>query len=274
MAARVFFNEVNTAALGAYATVDQNWRDAPQRSFSTVAIPGRHGVIIGADPTMEPRRLRVPFELRPAVPSTASRLTLERQLVGAASRGLVQITFDDDVNPPVAIDGLYESLPIKVVGHELQGPVSRTTVQFLCPDPTWRDVVGQVVAFNAEPQPIPVGTAPGGGRVRISAPAWSANVENPVLTYYAASGAARWSLTFTTTLTAGTHYLDVDLDRVTATLYASGVASNAIPLLSAGDFGAIDPLDADALSGSLPLLGVTASAGTPAATWLGTRRWL
>lgn len=274
MAATVYFNEVDLPALGIYPTIEPNWRDAPKRSFPTVGIPGRHGAVVAADPTVEPRQLTIPFAIRPATASTATRLAAERQLMAAAARGLVQITFDDDVNPPVAIDGLYVDATIKPVGHPIQGPVANASVTFLCPDPTWRDVTATVATFNATPQAIVVGTSPGGGIIRLAAPSWSADVVDPVLSYYAASRALRGSVTFQTTLTAGTKYLELDLDRWTATLYASGVASNAVPLITAGDLFAIDPGDADPLTGSYPLLGVTATSGTPSGTWIGPRRWL
>ena len=82
------------------------------------------------------------------------------------------------------------------------------------------------------------------------------------------------TLGFSGTLTATTDYLEIDLDRQTVVEYASGVAGNAISWLASGNFFALDPMDGDVLNASYPKLKVSATSGTPTATWTGVRRWL
>src|SRR5690606_32707 len=139
---------------------------------------------------------------------------------------------------------------------------------------TWADAVGQLISFTSTPSQIPLGTAPSGGIVRIAAPSWSANVVDPVLAYLNAAGVTLQTLSFSGTLTAGTEYLEIDLDRCTVTEVSSGTRANAISWLSSGDFFGLDPMDGDVLNSSYPQLKVTATSGTPAGTWAGTRRWL
>ena len=75
--------------------------------------------------------------------------------------------------------------------------------------------------------------------IRIAASALGSNVVTPTLTYLNAAGVAVWSLTFNLTLTVATDYLEIDLDRLTAVEYTSGTPTNAVPLITAGDFGGI-----------------------------------
>ena len=187
----------------------------------------------------------------------------------------MSIVVDDGVSTTTrALDGVCTAVDVQAVGHPVTPIVSKWTATIQCPDPTWRDSVGQVIAFNATASPVPLGTAPCGGIVRIAAPKWSADVVNPVLKYYSAASVLVQSMTFTTTLTAETHYLEIDLDRATATKYASGTASNAISLLTAGDFFTLDPMDGDRVNTSYPMLAVTTTSGTAAGTWTGVKRWL
>lgn len=271
----VYAAGTDLSSIDSYTMEVGNWLSGPSREFPTLAIPGRQGVVFAADPTVSPRTLRITGVINPVSRTVASRLADERAIKALVYGALVTIITDDDVTAPIAIDGVCVACDIVPRGHPLVATISGVTMDFLCPDPTWRDVMGQVVGFTSTPATIPLGTAPSGGIVRIAAPSWSANVTNPVLTYYNAATVSLQAMTFTgLTLTAGTHYLEIDLDRATATLYASGVASNAISYLASGDFFALDPMDGNPLNGSYPFLGCSGSAGTPSGQYLGARRWL
>jgi len=274
MAWAVYLNEQSLGDLGIYVMQVGAGFSAPARAYPRLEIPGRQGAVYVADPTTAIRTLRVECVVTPAARTIAARRTAEDQLKALAYRALVRVIVDDDVNAPRAIDGVCTACEITTRQHPVDATVSNATLTIECPDPTWYDVTGQIIAFSSAASPVPLGTAPSGGLVRIAAPAWSANVTDPVLTYLSAAGVALSSLTFTTTLTAGTDYLEVDLDRLTALKVASGVASNAITLLTAGDFFALDPMDGDPLNSSYPQLKVTSTAGTPSGQWLGVRRWL
>jgi hypothetical protein len=147
-------------------------------------------------------------------------------------------------------------------------------LMFLCPDPTWRDMITQVIGFNTTPVMIPLGTAPSGGVIRIAAPAWSANVTNPVLSYLNVAKATVESMTFTTTLVAGEDYIEIDLDRSTLTLSDNGVSGNGASLLSDGDFFVLDPMDGDPMNSGFPYLMLAASGGTPSGQWVGPKRYV
>lgn len=268
-----YLNEVDLSTIGFYLEQTSAKFGAPARQFPTVAIPGRNGVVVAADPTVSQRTLTLQGTIDPALRTVAQRVAFEDQLKAVAMNGLVGVVIDDDITAPRRIDGLCTDVSIDPVAHPAVTQVSRARLTLQCPDPTWYDVTGQMIGFSSTPSAIPLGTAPSGGVVRISAPAWSANVVNPVLTYLNAAALVQTTLTFTLTLAAGTDYLEIDLDRLTAVKYASGVASNAITLLT-GDFFALDPMDGDVVNAAYPLLKATATSGTPSAQWLGVRRWL
>ena len=272
MAWGVYLNETPLSALGVYVQRLNSYKAAPTRTYPTLALPGRQGVVLAADPETAPRTLTLVCTVVAA--SIAAREAAEDQFKTLAYNGLVKISVDDDVNAPRWIDGVCSAFQTDTRAHPVDALASDVSVSFLCPDPTWADVTGQLIGFTSVVSPVPLGTAPSGGVVRIAAPVWSANVTNPVLTYRNAAGVTVQSLSFNTTLTAGNDYLEIDLDRQTVVEYQSGVARNAIGDLTAGEFFVLDPMDGDPFNASYPSLAVTSSAGSPSGQWLGAKRWL
>jgi phage-related protein len=272
MATAVFINETSLADLAVYVVGLPGSLDGLGRDFPTLAIPGRHGVVFAADPTVAPRQLRI--ECTVSTLTAAARQASERQLKALAARGLVQITIDDDVNSPLTIEAVGQSCTVSPKGHPLVAVVSDVSLQFICPDPTWRDVLGVTVGFNTTPVMVPLGTATSGGIVRIAAPSWSANVVDPILYYLNVAKATVQSMTFTVTLVAGEDFIEIDLDRSTITLSDNGVRSDAATLLTAGDFFVLDPMDGDPINAGYPYLMLASSAGTPSGQWTGPKRYL
>ena len=270
----VYLNETALDTLGVYVEDMGTRVSAPQRNYASVQIPGRQGAVLSGEPVTAERRLVLTASIDPAARTVAALVSAQDTLKALAYRALVKIVADDDTTAPRQIDGVCESCEITPVVHPMVTQVARATLTIRCPDPTWYDVTGQLIGFSSTASAIPLGTAPSGGIVRIAAPSWSANVVDPVLTYLNAAGVTVETLSFTGTLTAGTDYLEIDLDRCTVTEYASGTASNAISWLSSGDFFALDAMDGDPLNTSYPQLKVTATSGTPSGTWAGVRRWL
>lgn len=275
----VYLNETDVTTLGVYPESAPDWLSAPSRDYPMVAIPGRQGAVFAADPTTPARTLRLSLMIQPPALTLAARVTAEDNLKALAYRALVKVIVDDGTNAPRQIDAVCTSCSIVPRRHPTVSLVSDATLSLLCPDPTWYDVVGQMVGFSTTATAVPLGTAPSGGIVRITAPSWSADVDAPVLHYLNAGGVTVQSMTFGgvtggSDLQAGLDYLEIDLDRATITRYDSGVASSGITLLTAGDFFALDPQDGDPLNSSYPMLKVTASGGTPTAQWIGARRWL
>lgn len=272
MAWGVWIDDTRLDSLGLYVEdLSTRWH-APSRQFPTLAVPGLAGSVLTAEPTTGPRQLTITASLDPAartLPALQSAIDALQELTG---HGLVRITVDDDENAPRVIEGVCTECQIAPVVHPLVTQVARVTLTLVCPRPTWEDVAPQVVALGSTPTPIPIGTAESGGVIWIAAPAWSANVVTPVVTLRAASGRQLATLTWAGTLTAGTDALALDLDRSTAIKYASGTASNAIASLS-GDFFPLTPPQGAPRFASYPTLQVTASSGTPSATWVGPRRW-
>lgn len=271
----VYLNETALSSIGVYVMGLGSAQSAPSRDYPTLAIPGRQGGVLSADPTTPPRTLT----LSVTVVSTtiAGRRAAEDQLRSLAMRGLVAITVDDDVNEPRVIEGVCTSCELAPPGrqHPVDATVSAGTVTFVCPDPTWRDRTQQAIALPfGEPTPIPLGTAPTGGIVRIGAPGWSTNVADISIGYNGASGAEAGGMGLTGTLVAGTDYLEVDLDRMTIVKVSSGAVTNAISWITSGGFWGMDVNDGDVLAGVYPTITLSALTGTPVGSWAGYRRWL
>lgn len=274
MAWHVYLNETPLDAIGVWVEDVAERYAGPSRRYPTIALPGRQGVVLAADPEMTPRTVTISGTIDPAARTLPARNTAEDQLKLLAYRGLVKIGADDGETAPRVIDGVCTNCRVTPVVHPMVTQLSRFTVTFLCPDPTWSDVAGSLVSFGSTPSAVPLGSAPSGGVVRIAAPSWSANVVDPTLTYRNAAGVALQSMALTGTLVAGTDYLEIDLDRQTMVQVASGVVANAIAWLTSGAFFALDPMDGDILSASYPQIEVSAASGTPSGVWLGFRRWL
>jgi len=273
MAWAVYLNEVNLSTIGAYAMRLVGYTSAPTRSYPTLALPGRQGVVLTADPEMSARTLQVQLAIATPSNTIGARASAEDDLKALAYDALVKVVVDDDVNAPRQIDGVCQACEITTRQHPVDAVVSEVTLSILCPDPTWYDVTGQLIGFGTTASAVPLGTAPSGGIIRI-APLGATNVVDPTVTYLNAAGVTVQTLGFSGTLTATTDYLEIDLDRQTVVEYASGVAGNAISWLASGNFFALDPMDGDVLNASYPKLKVSATSGTPTATWTGVRRWL
>lgn len=275
MAWAVYLNETSLASIGVYVMRLNSYTAAPTREYASLAIPGRQGVVLTADPTVAARTLEIQCAISTSASTIAARAAAEDRVKALAYNALVRVVVDDDINAPRQIDAVCTACQVTTRQHPVDAIVADVTLTMLCPDPTWYDVTGQLIGFGTTARAIPLGTAPSGGIVRIAAPSWSADVVDPVLTYLNAAGVTLKTMSFTGTLTAGTDYLEVDLDRQTVVEYASGTAANAISWLStSSQFFALDPMDGDVFSTSYPQLKVTATSGTPSATWAGARRWL
>lgn len=274
MAFSVWINETDLSSLGLYVEDIPGWLHAPSRNYQVTEIPGLMGGVLSLDPTYPPRPVSIVGSVDPALRTVAQRRSFEDQLKALAYRGLVTLTVDDDVNPPLRIDGVAMRAPFDPVAHWATTQLSRARIDLTCPDPTWYALQGSSLAFGATPTPVPLGTAVSSGKIRIAAPAWSANVTDPIVSYYSASRVLVQSMSFPgVTLTAGVDYLEIDLNRSTVVEYAAGVATDRISLL-VGDFFALDPFDGDTAAGAFPFLAVTGAAGNPSGQALYLKRYL
>ena len=80
----VYLNEVNLATIGAYTTRLAGYTSAPTRTYPTLALLGRQGVVLTADPEMGARTLQVQLAIATPANTIAARAAAE-----AASPGLV-----------------------------------------------------------------------------------------------------------------------------------------------------------------------------------------
>lgn len=276
MAFSVWLNETDLSTLGLYVEDIPGWLASPSRRFEVSPITGRTGGALSRDPDYQPRPLSIVGSIDPAIRTVAQRRTFEDALKALAFRGLLQVTVDDDTNPPLRIDAVVEAVDLTPVAHWSITTLSRATLRCVAPDPLWSALQGSLAQFGTTPTAIPLGTAVSGGIIRLAAPSWSAAaVADPTITYYNAARAAVETLGFTgLTLSAGTDYLEIDLDRQTVVEWQSGVATDRISLLTSGDFFALDPEDGDYERAAWPALGVTATAGSVTGLLAYTKRYL
>ncbi len=230
-----------------------------ERARERQPVPNAAGDLIGSVVTQAGRLVRwsgylvaASFEAR-----EAARRTLAHQLAGEGTLSLPDA-------PELCIDAecvkISETAPFGQSVYR-NVPVA-IDLEFRATHAVKRERSPRALAFSATPTPIPLGTAPSGGRVYLMGAA-----TNPVLSCVSATGLTVWSLTFTVTLDSN-DYLELDLDALTVVHSNNGVRSNGMPLQTAGTWGVLDPEDSDGDS-AWPTLQVSAGTGL----WLGERRF-
>lgn len=254
-------NGVDPRTLGLIISDVSGWLDAAAASRPATTIPGRAGQrALTLAPDLAPRRL-VARGIVAATSVQAARDSLDalRALFDAPS---LAVSFTDA--PTRAVMAALEAFTVPVAPAQMIARQLPVEITLLALDPIATDVAGTVVSATSVAAPLPLGTAPSAPVLRILGPA-----TNPVVTYRDARGVARQTLGLTVTL-AATDYVEVDAGAMTITKVASGVSTNAITLLTSGDFPIFDPLDGDRAAGAWPTLEV--SAGTVEALyWRGWR---
>jgi hypothetical protein len=256
----VYVNDYDLRRLGAELELVDGLRAAPSQRWVSTPVTGRMGeLLLSGRPNVNARRValrgRVVADTQAAL-ETAIDALKSRLLQGAI-----------EVRPA---SNLTRVLLCRLVAFaeqpfapQMATPVTGITAELEALSPAWYDRDPVVVsAATAIRVACPVGNLPVAPVVRIM------GGTNPVLTLRTAAGDSVGSMTFTVTL-AATDYLEVDMDAKTVTKYASGVATNGLSLLTAGDFLTLSPEDGDELTSASPTLEVSAGALMVACA----RRW-
>lgn len=259
MQTALYVNDFDTSRLGLIVTGVDGWRDAPSTRDRTTQLPTRVGAIILApEAETAPRQISIEGVIDPSHAGLALTMANVRAAISELQeriyRGTIEVRFADE--PDIFVLARGEQAQLVASPPQFMNPKSRVQIRLLCPDPLRYDRNGSVVGFGVSPRTgTPLGTAVSAPVLRIMGAA-----TNPVITYRDKSGTVRQTMTFTVTL-ASTDYLEIDCELFTITKYASGVASNGITLLTAGDFIALDPQDGDYAGGVWPTLEVSAGSG-------------
>jgi phage-related protein len=257
MQTAMYVNDFDTSSLGLIVTSVDGWRDAPSTRDRTTQLPTRVGaVILAPEAETAPRVTTIDGVIDPSHAGKALTLANLRAAISELQdrlyRGTIEVRFSDE--PDIFVLARCEQGNLIATPPQFMNPKSRVQIRMLCPDPLRYSRFASLVDVNSIRTGIPLGTAVSAPLIRVLGAA-----TNPVITYRDKSGAVRQSMTLTITL-AATDYLEIDCELFTITKYVSGVASNGITLLTAGDFIALDPQDGDYANGVWPTLEISAGS--------------
>lgn len=192
----------------------------------------------------------------------------EHQIRDLLNAGVSTIQVNDGSTPTRTVRGSLRSLSMTPLVPSLGGLATRVQASFLCPDPTWKAIEPTVrhLVAAATRYDLALGTAPSMPIIEIMGAATT-----PTVTYRDAGGQSVWALTLPT-LTS-TESMLIDCTRGVITKYASGVATDGISLLTAGQTyfpKPFDPQDGNYALAFYP--SIETSTGTGRAIYY--KRWL
>lgn len=226
-------------------------RDAPRTTRPTRDVPGRVGpVLLSQVPAYGPRTLRL--EGHVLGDTLTAMWAAWHELTSRLAGGQHEVTVvDNTARVYRAYLGQAQGIPLRPA---LWAPKTRLTVELTCYDPRAYSTGNSTLGFGSTDTPVPLGTAPSGGVVRISGAASA-----PSLVYKSSTGAELARITLNTTL-GSTSWVDIDLDAYTLVDENSSSVAAAWAS-SVSRWLVLDPADGDYNSTAWPTLQVTAGSG-------------
>ncbi len=240
--------------------------DAPDRSFTELAINGRAGTLLAGPTTEQGRQITLTGTLTTTAKTVAALETASDQFKDAVRSGVVRLIRTSTAGTARVIDGVAKQIRLSAIGHPVSPTDLRVSIVFKCEDAYWSDLQPTSRLLGATRATLPLGTAPSTPIIRLMGSATS-----PVVTYRDAGGVAQKVATLTSiTLAATNDWLDLDMRTGKITLSASGVVTNQLAQVT-GDFPwGFDPQDGDYATSAWPTLEV--SSGSGVAYWW--KNWL
>lgn len=235
----VYVNDQNLEAMGFHVETPAGLWDGLAVNAAGTTIPGRAGQLAPVtDPGSAARTIVLSGPLHGS--SNADVVQKLHALKALLGGGLLELRRIDD--PTIMHVGRLLSIAPVPFGAALAATDYVLTVTIQCDDPYAYDVASRIVAFAQGATPIPLGTAPSSGLIRILPDPATGTAVNPVLTYRDITGTVRETMGFTRTLAAA-DYLDVDLSLFKVTRSVAGAPTNDIAAQTSGGFFALSPLD-------------------------------
>ena len=219
-------------------TVD-SWADAlsgPTRSFPTAPVPGRvDSVKLSSTPTLKPGQ----FQLAGTVTgdTMATYLANLRAVKGWAVRAVAFKLNALDANVFVEVD--QSEAPVMSIGMPVN-LAARVTITFDALKPYWQSTTLTSNNLTTSYTEQALGEAPSRPVIRLTGA-----LTNPTVSYADSSGTLVMSIGLTIALAGAGDYVEIDCQNSTVVKSVSSVVSDAAGTLSAGDFFALDPRDAD-----------------------------
>lgn len=250
-------NGLDLSGIGLYVTMAPGVFSAVARPSKTTQVLGRHGALLLPPYTSQSRKLVLKGFADPAARTVAGLQSALQQARDIFHAGLLTIATTDTAGTVRQIDGVLESFdadPRMGKLHFQSAQVADFTATIICGDPTWREVQPWSVACPTAGTrySLALGTSPSMGWIRLMGAA-----TNPVVTYRNAYGDPVWTLTFTTTLTGTTDWLDLDMVRGNIWQWRSGTRTSGLSLLTSGQQDwprPFDPQDGDVTTTQWPTL--------------------
>lgn len=251
-------------------TIKGPW-DLPAVTDPVIAIPGRMGRMRtgqAADVAMRDIVIAGLVEESTTLRTNADLESKLETLKALFAIGLLEVGRVNQMNR------LYVTRTVgfeaTVRGAALAGVTAELTVHLQAIDPLAYDAALSIIGFGATRVPIPVGSAPSGGLLRIMGPA-----TNPVITVRRLTGDVVHTLGLTRTL-AATDYEEIDLDLMRLTRFVSGVTTSDANAATSGDIEdfSFSPEDGDALAGQYPTLECSGLTGDGNCEICYRRAWL
>lgn len=248
----IYLNDRDLTGVGFFVSSIQGLRDGASMRYAVAAAPGMAGnLLLSPQPQMGSRIITVNGYVRAA--SAAGLVAIYDELQERLQAGDIEVRTIDQ--PDRVLVCRYRDRTLTPLPPQFVSRIHQCAFTLEAPDPLWydRDPI-QVSAAATLKVRCPIGTAPVWPVLQIMGAA-----SNPVITLRNAAGDVVTTMTLTVTLNS-TDYLVIDCGAGTITKYASGVATDGLPLLTAGDFPVLSPEDADFVTAAYPTLEV--SAGT------------
>lgn len=241
--AHVSINGVDLGDLGVRVQEVVAARSLVSRDWPIRPMPGRGQVALTESPTAQARR--VILKGSQEADTLAELQTLRNHLVWYLNRPSTVLRLAD-------MAGAFQRFV--VVGADVaaigpwakqSAPAHTIQVELLSIDPAWYADAETVLALSGVPVQCPIGNTISRPRIVLNGP-----MVDPAITYRAADGALRRTMTLKVNIAAG-QAVTIDTDAMTV-MDNAGV--NRISALEAGLWIALDPDDAGGPSGPWPTL--------------------
>lgn len=264
-----YVDDYNLAGVGfALAPPEQGIptiRDVVTHDYATARIAARDGVTLLDSAASAGERRFVLAGIM--VAETGSALLTNYRALSYRVGGdrLRRIRLVDDSSREIL--ALRTGISFTYLGHRVPGVSGRIEIEFLAPDPPWRETTDTTVALSGVGAACALGTEKSYGVITLNGA--STPVVNPVIEYRKNAGTLITSLALTISLTAGQTVI-VDMDARSITDPSSAIDPS---LRTAGNYFALDPYDDDLSSGVYPKLQLSSTSGVPTGSVTYRKRW-
>lgn len=259
-AGSLLVNGYDVANLGLAVGTWPGFLDSPSRILRPVPLDGRDGGVLSTlETSASVREFQVLGVLLQA--SVAETRTAWNKLKARLDQGLLELVFGDE--PTLRIYAYCTAARLRINEMQFSAPGGQAELSLMALNPYRESIEPNIAALDQSPRPIVTGTGPSTGVIQLRA------ATDPIITYRDQSGRIRAQMALEATI-GSDEYVDINMQTAGMTRVAGGVRTNAISLLSAGAFFAVEARDADMENAAWPTLEVSSGTGV----FLYRRTWV